>query len=190
MSIPTVLNVGGVFEPTHKYNNSAAMLLDYNEWFTAQTGSVHQNGIVATLFEMDLASSYQLVNNWIINGFHGQAGAEHYETWWNARQMIDILVDGKFWIVIEDEQGFVNAQCYGDSESAWDAYSLVEHDYMKACGDFDPCSTCGENGHGSDEHENRSGSSYFNEAGEPLMTAAQARFEAYLDAEPRDPYDD
>ena len=31
---------------------------------------------------------------------------------------------------------------------------------------------------------------YFNDAGEPLMTAAQARFEDYLDDYPRDPYDD
>ena len=33
---------------------------------------------------------------------------------------------------------------------------------------------------------------YFNEAGEPLMTAEQARFEAYLDDEPdiTDPYED
>lgn len=35
-------------------------------------------------------------------------------------------------------------------------------------------------------------SRYFNDAGEPLMTAAQARFEDYLDADadPGDPYDD
>lgn len=185
MAVPTVLNVGGVFAHTHKYNSSVAMLLDFCEWSTDQTGSVHENGTHARFFDIDLANAYQLISDWIADcPFVTQS-----VLWCDARQMIDILVEGRFWVIMEDSQGFVNAQGYETHESAWDAMSLIEHDYMKSCGDFEPCGVCGEYGHRVKEHdeepetESRSGSSYFNEVGEPLMTAAQARFEAYLDDE-------
>lgn len=197
MTVPTVLNVGGIFAHTHKYDSSVAMLLDSYEWHKEQTGSVHENGIVARLFDMNLESSYVLVTEWIAdsNPF------DNFINWNDARQMIDILVEGRFWIVSEDSQGNVYATGYETYESAWDAYSLVEHDYFKSSGLFEPCGVCKEYGHSEGEHyddvddpepetEKRSGSSYFNEAGEPLMTAAQARFEAYLDDEPREPYED
>lgn len=189
MTVPTVLNVGGVFAHTHKYDSSVAMLLDFCEWQTDQTGSVHENGIVARFFDVNIESAYGLVNDWI------SVEPENEPDWKDARQMIDILAEGRFWVVKEDSQGFVGATGYETYESAWDAYSLVEHDYMKSSGLFDPCGVCKEYGHSEGDHyddapEKQSGSSYFNEEGEPLMTAAQARFEAYLDDYPRDPHDD
>lgn len=198
MTVPTVLNVGGVFQATHKYGNSVAMLLHFCEWQTDQTGSVHENGTHARFFDInDLAAAYTLVSEWIADEEANWFQAKPV-LWSEARQMIDILFEGRYWIITEDAQGFVEAQGYETYESAWDAFSLVEQDYMKSSGDFDPCGVCGEYGHRDKEHdedlivvdETRSGSSYLNEAGEPLMTAAQARFEAYLDDEPRDPYDD
>ena len=191
MAVPTVLNVGGPFAHTHKYNSSVAMVLDFCEWQTEQTGSVHENGTHARLFVMDTIDKvYNLVNEWL-------ACSDVHEAFWSdVRQMIDIIFEGQNWVVTTSSDGFVDATGYEHSQDAWDAMSLIEHDFMKSCGEFEPCGVCGEYGHRVKEHdeepevESRSGSSYFNEMGEPLMTAAQARFEAYLDDEPREPYDD
>lgn len=143
MSVPTILNVGGVFEPTHKYNSSVAMLLDFCEWQKDQTGSVHENGTHARLFDMDLAGAYALVSDWVSSA----NSKRDWLDWFDCRQMIDILVEGRYWVITEDAQGFVDANGYETYESACDAFSLIEHDYMKANGEFEPCGVCGEYGH-------------------------------------------
>ena len=153
MSVPTSLNVGGVFASTHKYSSSAAMLLDFCEFYDAETGSVHENGTHARYFIMNIESAYKLVNGWILYGVHGMVNADFTTIWWDIRQMIDILSDGQFWVVTTDSQGFVDANCYETNEKAWDAFSLVEHDYMKANGEFEPCGVCGEYGHRDKTHD-------------------------------------
>lgn len=149
MTVPVVLNVGGPFTVSHKYNNSVAMVLDSCEWYDAETGSVDVNGTYARLFKLDLTSTYRLIDSFM----ELSSDTTEFVRWSDIRQMIDILVDGQFWLVTTDSQGFVDANGFGDEEKAWDAYSLIEHEYMAASGDFEPCGVCGEYGHRVKEHD-------------------------------------
>jgi len=151
-SVPVVLDVNSIaFAATHKYDSSMAMLLDFCEWSTNETGSVHENGINARYFKMDLPSAYQLVNEWIYIG--GHFSPSESVLWIHARQAIDILVEGQYWVLTTDSDGFVKAQCFESYESAWDTYSLVEQEYMAASGIFESCGVCGEYGHRVKDHD-------------------------------------
>lgn len=125
MTVPVNLNGRGVFAPTHKYLNSVAMLLDYCEWDDASTGEVNEYGWHARLFtDFSIESAYKLVADYATD-------FNTFLAWLDCEQMIDILSDGKNWIILTDRNGFVYASGYSTKEEAKKEFDEIEAEYNK-----------------------------------------------------------
>lgn len=125
MTVPVNLNGRGVFAPTRKYDNSCAMLLDYCEWDDNSTGEVNEFGWHVRLFtDFSIESAYKLVGEYA-------SDFNTFLAWLDCQQMIDILSDGKNWVVVTDKYGYVGAVCYSTKEEAEKEFNEIEAEYNK-----------------------------------------------------------
>src|SRR5438552_4169648 len=128
MATPIVLDVpGSFFETSHKYLSSAAMVLDSAEGFDDQTGEVDWNHHIYAHYNLDIADAYNLVSNYIAT--ECDSSQCYPPTWAEAKQMIDILVEGGSWLVYTNSQGFVWATCFESIAEAKDAFRIDSEAY-------------------------------------------------------------
>ena len=132
-----ILNVAGTFfEPTHKYLSSAAMGLDSADGWDDQTGEVDWCHAISVFYDMDTKFAYDIVSNYIeqeVNSCDCNP-----PTWQEAKQMIDILVEGRNWLTYHDSNGFVAAQCIesqADAKAEFDEQNRVYVDWLTASED-------------------------------------------------------
>lgn len=127
-AVPTVLDVtGSFFEPSHKYLSSAAMVLDSLDSYDDSTGEVDWVYHIYAHYNIDVADAYAMVANYIEQELNSSAC--NPPTWQEARTMIDILVDGRNWLLYTDSQGFVNAKCFETTAEAKDAFRIDDEAY-------------------------------------------------------------
>ncbi len=163
-AIPVNLNVPGPFKPTHKYANSVAMVLDSCEWEDRITGDVEFGQYVQLWADLSVKNAYEMVSEFISDNYgdlnnylESNRVLAQMIPWIDCKQMIDILVEGKTWLLSTDSQGFVTAQCYSTFDEAGDIFDDIDQSYMKWSKDFEPCGVCGRYGHRSKEHDEYTG---------------------------------
>jgi hypothetical protein len=125
-SAPVVLDVPGYFEPTHKFYNSAAMVLHMADP-DITTGEVEFGCHLSVFYKVDLAEAFRIVSNYIAD--EQVSGRAEVPTWDQAKTMIEILAEGENWCLTESNHGFVNAQCYIEKSSAVDYFNSVDASY-------------------------------------------------------------
>jgi hypothetical protein len=134
MSIaPIVLDVpGDTFKATHKYGCSVAMVLDDSAASDEQTGDVEApGGHVMVFYEINIEQAYSIVLEFI--GF--QQDVSLNTSWAEAKQMIDILVEGKNWIILTNSNGFVFAVPYPEKPAAELVFEAAQESYNEWAGD-------------------------------------------------------
>lgn len=132
MSAPTVLNVPGFFEPTHKYGCSVAMVLDATDYDEADGDCSEWHSHMAVFYDVDVAQAYQIVSNYVETE---RTSSADVPTWDEARQMIDILAEGHNWQMITTDQGFVFAVPFPEKQSLVDIFAIFQELYSEASGD-------------------------------------------------------
>ncbi|AVD99665.1 hypothetical protein HWB51_gp047 [Mycobacterium phage Cuke] len=127
MSAPIVLTVPGFFAPSNKYSSSVAMVLDQTDGYSDEYGDVNEYGSYAiSFYGIGIEEAYNLVAEFIADTVQ----SFNPGVWWSeVRQLIDILGEGRNWIITTDSQGFVGAEAFTDEEEARKVFEERQTDY-------------------------------------------------------------
>ena len=114
------------FEPTHKYHNTIAMILDSTDGWDDSTGDCNEYYRHTAIFtDITVGEAYRIVNEYI-----GQRPIQQpCPSWEEARDAIDILSGCGNWLMVTSDVGFVDALPFESKEKAQEAFSEEQRDY-------------------------------------------------------------
>jgi hypothetical protein len=106
-----------------KYSSIVAKVFDGQDWDSAETGDVEWFAHIRAFYNIDMDAALDIISDYVDSGDIDRS--------FSIRKIIDLLIEGRNWLVLTDSQGFVNAVSLSDLEEAKAEFERMELAYEK-----------------------------------------------------------